>query len=391
MGLLEKMSFAGYVGGEPGHRQYACPNKLKLFKSQVQCKICGDGGHPTIDCPVKGAARKKIDDEYRNFLDNLARSELECMAKSSGSMLAFTGSGGAAAGSGSNPPRSAGGAAAASGANGIKKEYDEANLYVGYLPPTMDDDGLIGLFSHFGDVAMAKVIKDRNTGLSKGYGFVKYSDVSQANAAIAAMNGYHLEGRVVAVRVAGKPPQPKPPQPAVLPISGGYSSQPYMGVPRPLPPPGRCAPVPWGQSPPYASYPPPLPGSSMCNPAPHAAGQTAPPPYGVQYPPPAAPIPPPRAPFHPTDTAPSRDGAHNYPPVVAPPNSGAPIQPVPYPVYASCGASNAPPMYPLPYYSYIPTPYFPSVISVHPTRMNSEHSNCTLGLHLEPAYRYLWC
>ncbi|PUZ46819.1 hypothetical protein GQ55_7G112700 [Panicum hallii var. hallii] len=351
--------------GEPGHRQYACPNKMTTFKSDVQCKICGDGGHPTIDCPVKGMAGKKMDDEYQNFLAELGGgSAPESMTKSGGPMLALTGSGGssgASAGSGSNPPWSAGGGAAATGANGIKKDYDETNLYIGYLPPTMDDAGLISLFSQFGDIVMAKVIKDRNTGHSKGYGFVKYSDVSQANAAIAAMNGHHLEGRVIAVRVAGKPPQSAPPvsappsYPPADPASGGYSSQSYMGAPPPPPPPGSYAPVPWGNPPPYASYPPPPPGSSVYNPAPPAPGHTAPPPYGVQYPPPP---PPPAAPIPPPGTAPSSDAAQNYPPGITPPSSGAPTHPAPTPVYASSGTPNAPPMYPPPSYSY--SPYYPT-------------------------------
>ncbi|TVU14001.1 hypothetical protein EJB05_37442, partial [Eragrostis curvula] len=346
--------------GEPGHRQYACPNKGSTFKSDVQCKICGDGGHPTIDCPVKGNAGKKMDDEYQNFLAELGGgSAPESMNKSSGPMLALTGSGGSGggtAGLGSNPPWSSGAGGVATGANGIKKEFDETNLYIGYLPPTMDDDGLISLFSHFGEIVMAKVIKDRNTGQSKGYGFVKYQDVSQANAAIAAMNGHHLEGRTIAVRVAGKPPQPPvapgppvAPPPSYPPASSGYPSQPYMGAPPPPPPPGSYAPVPWGQPPPYASYPPPPPGSSMYNPPPPVPGQTAPPPYGVQYPPP-----PPAAPTPPPGTVPSSDGAQNYPPGVTPPSSGAPTQPAPAPVYASSGAPNVPPMYPPQPYSYAP-------------------------------------
>ncbi|CAO2043234.1 unnamed protein product [Urochloa humidicola] len=345
--------------GEPGHRQYACPNKMTTFKSDVQCKICGDGGHPTIDCPVKGMAGKKMDDEYQNFLAELGGgSAPESMTKSGGPMLALTGSGGsngASAGSGSNPPWSASGGAAATGANGIKKDYDETNLYIGYLPPTMDDAGLISLFSQFGDIVMAKVIMDRNTGHSKGYGFVKYSDVSQSNAAIAAMNGHHVEGRVIAVRVAGKPPQPAPaasasappPYASTDPASVGYSNQSYMGAPPP--PPGSYTPVPWGHPPPYASYPPPPPGSSVYSPAPPAPGQMAPPPYGVQYlPPPPAPA----APIPPPGTAPSSDGAQNYPPGVTPPNSGAPTHPAPTPVYASSSAPNAPKIYPPPPYSY---------------------------------------
>ncbi|KAF7016257.1 unnamed protein product [Triticum aestivum] len=351
--------------GEPGHRQYACPNRTTTFKSEVQCKICGDGGHPTIDCPVKGTSGKKMDDEYQNFLAELGGSAPESMNKSGGPMLAITGgSGGGGGGSGSNSPWAGGNGAATTGANGLKKDYDETNLYIGYLPPMFDDSGLINLFSQFGEIVMAKVIKDRNTGQSKGYGFVKYSDVSQANAAIAAMSGYHLEGRTIAVRVAGKPPQPAaPPGPPAAPApqmyhsadpsAGGYNSQPYMGGhPPPPAPPGSYAPVPWGQPPPYASYPPPPP-PGMYNPAP---GQTAPHSYGMQYPPPPAPVPPPGTT--------SNDGAQNYPPGVTPPSSGAPTQPVPAPAYGTSGAQNMPHMYPPPPYGY--APYYPSVTPVQP-------------------------
>ncbi|KAJ6800194.1 uncharacterized protein M6B38_203800 [Iris pallida] len=323
--------------GEQGHRQYACPARTSTFKSDVLCKICGDGGHPTIDCPMKGTG-KKMDDEYQNFLAELGGAAPDSQTRQT-SALPIMGS----TTPGSNPPW-AGGGVAASGipgaANGIKKEYDETNLYIGYLPPTLDDDGLIRLFSSFGQIVMAKVIKDRATNLSKGYGFVKYSSVEEANHAIASMNGYHFEGRVIAVRVAGKPPQPTvppgPPAPAAPPAypapdgPGGYPSQQYMaggpiGNPPP-PPPGSYggAPVPWGPPipPPYASYPPP--GSSMYTPVP--------PPYGMQYPPPPPP--------------PQSEAMQNYPPGVQPPTSSNMYSgvPSPYP---------PPPMNYAPYYASI--------------------------------------
>ncbi|KAL3524146.1 hypothetical protein ACH5RR_016980 [Cinchona calisaya] len=288
--------------GEPGHRQYACPSKTSTFKSDVLCKICGDGGHPTIDCPVKNTTGKKMDDEYQSFLAELGGTVPESSIKQSSATLALPGS------SGSNPPWVSGsntggdsGTTAGLGANIIKpKEYDETNLYIGYLPPTLDDDGLISLFSPFGEIVMAKVIKDRVTCLSKGYGFVKYADVQQANNAIASMNGHRLDGRTIAVRVAGKPPQPTvppgPPPPAMPTYhappqpTGAYPSQQYAaGGPIGTAPPGSYtgAPVPWGPPvpPPYANYPPPPPpppGSAMYTPLP---GQPFPP-YGVQYPPP---------------------------------------------------------------------------------------------------------
>ncbi|XP_019704821.1 splicing factor-like protein 1 [Elaeis guineensis] len=348
--------------GEPGHRQYACPARTTTFKSDVQCKICGDGGHPTIDCPMKGSG-KKMDDEYQNFLAELGGTAPESLTKQSSTLAIGSGS------SGSNPPWAGGsgaGAAAGTGAaNGIKKEYDETNLYIGYLPPTLDDDGLIRLFSSFGDIVMAKVIKDRTTGLSKGYGFVKYADVSMANAAIAAMNGYHLEGRVIAVRVAGKPPQPAVTPGPPASVAPTFPSQQYMAggpVANPPPPPGSYAPVPWGPPvpSPYAPYPPP-PGSSMYTPV---QGQSVPP-YGVQYPPPAQNVPPGTAP----QTSTSRESVQSYPPGAQSQSTTTPVQPVQNSVYSSTVAPSVPPMYPppppygyAPYYSAVPPPVLPPTV-----------------------------
>ncbi|KDP22445.1 hypothetical protein JCGZ_26276 [Jatropha curcas] len=318
--------------GEPGHRQYACPSRTTTFKSDVLCKICGDGGHPTIDCPVKGTTGKKMDDEYQNFLAELGGTMPESSTKQTATLALGPGS------SGSNPPwaSNTGGLGSANqpglGANGVKpiKEYDDTNLYIGYLPPNLDDDGLIGLFSPFGDIVMAKVIKDRVTGLSKGYGFVKYRDVQMANTAIASMNGYRIDGRTIAVRVAGKPPQPPvPPGPPsstvpTYPLSsqpvGAYPSQQFTpGGPLPnAPPTGFAAapasyagtPVPWGPHvpPPYAPYAPPPPGSTMYPPVP---GQPMPV-YGVQYPPTVQPVPS----GAPTQPVTSSEAQQSYPPGV---------------------------------------------------------------------------
>ncbi|XP_059317991.1 splicing factor-like protein 1 [Lycium ferocissimum] len=312
--------------GEPGHRQYACPSRTTTFKSDVLCKICGDGGHPTIDCPVKNTTGKKMDDEYQNFLAELGGTVPESSIKANSATLAL----GPGSSTGSNPPWASGNNASGGGgtsahpglgSNVMKpKEFDETNLYIGYLPPTLDDDGLINLFSPFGTIVMAKVIKDRLSGLSKGYGFVKYADVQQANSAITGMNGHSLEGRTIAVRVAGKPPQPTvppgPPAPSMptYPVPnqapGVYPSQQYatggpIGAP---PPPGGYGgtPVPWGPPvpPPYGAYPPP--GSTMYPPPP--PGQFAPP-YGAQYPPP--PMPPPSSGV-PSQTVSSGENQQNY-------------------------------------------------------------------------------
>lgn len=346
--------------GEPGHRQYACPARTSTFKSDVLCKICGDGGHPTIDCPMKGTTGKKMDDEYQNFLAELGGTGPESLTRQN-QPLPILGSNS----SGSNPPwasgNNAGGIGSTSQAGlamtGAKtgKEYDDTNLYIGYLPPNFDDDALIRLFSPFGDIVMAKVIKDRVTGLSKGYGFVKYSDVAQANQAICSMNGYRLEGRVIAVRVAGKPPQPAvppgPPAPTMptYPGSdkagGGYPSQQFTpGGPFGNVPPGSYMgmPVPWGPPvpPPYAAYTPPPPGSNMYTPV-----QSHPlPPYGMQYPPSVQTAPP----GAPSQSVPSSESQQSFPPGVQSQNNSS-LQSGPNNIYGNSLAGmppNVQPTYP---------------------------------------------
>ncbi|XP_074302302.1 splicing factor-like protein 1 [Silene latifolia] len=255
--------------GEPGHRQYACPAKTTTFKSDVLCKICGDGGHPTIDCPVKGTTGKKMDDEYKSFLAELGGTVPDSMKLESLESGSWQGGGGNGNGNGGGHP----GLGLNVGKN--NKELDETNLYIGYLPPTLEDEGLISHFSAFGEIVMAKVIKERGTNMPRGYGFVKYANVDQANAAIVGMNGRSIEGRTIAVRVAGKPAQPAPPQPQAnppapyLPPNQGLNSYPSQQFPSGghfVPPPSYGAPVPWGPPPPYPGYPPP-PGSSYYPPS----------------------------------------------------------------------------------------------------------------------------
>ncbi|KNA23548.1 hypothetical protein SOVF_023870 [Spinacia oleracea] len=342
--------------GEPGHRQYACPSRTTTFKSDVLCKICGDGGHPTIDCPVKGTTGKKMDDEYRNFLAELGGTVPDSLAKND-DCPSPAGSGGA----GSNPPWQSSSNPSNShpglGSNlGKPKDYDDTNLYIGYLPPNLDDDGLIRLFTPFGEIAMAKVIKDRVTQLSKGYGFVKYSNIEQANTAITSMNGYRLDGRTIAVRVAGKPPQPTasqppaapamPPYPAANQGPGAYPSQQYAtGGPLGGTPQGSYgAPVPWGPPvppPPYAAYPPPPPGSTYY---PSVQNHSLPP-YGIQYPPPSGPN------STSTQTVPPGDSQQNFPPGVQS-QSGTSVQSPTSGGYGS-SATMAPPAPP----TYLPSSY----------------------------------
>jgi polyadenylate-binding protein len=85
------------------------------------------------------------------------------------------------------------------------KEVDTSNLYIGNLPLSMDELKLLEHFLPFGKVTNIKVPRDHSSGLSKGYGFVKYSDSHHAAKAITHLNGVLVEGRKMEVRVAVSP------------------------------------------------------------------------------------------------------------------------------------------------------------------------------------------
>ncbi|OGJ90538.1 MAG: RNA-binding protein [Candidatus Raymondbacteria bacterium RifOxyA12_full_50_37] len=79
-------------------------------------------------------------------------------------------------------------------------------LYVGNLAYSIGDSELQQMFEACGTVASAKVITDRDTGRSKGFGFVEMTTDQEASSAISAMNGKEIEGRALTVNEA----RPKP-------------------------------------------------------------------------------------------------------------------------------------------------------------------------------------
>jgi len=80
------------------------------------------------------------------------------------------------------------------------------DIYVGNLAYSTNDESLRSAFSAYGEVSSARVVSDRMTGRSKGFGFVEMPDRAQAQAAIDALNGQELEGRTLRVNES----QPKP-------------------------------------------------------------------------------------------------------------------------------------------------------------------------------------
>ena len=88
-------------------------------------------------------------------------------------------------------------------------------LYVGNLPYSVRDSDLEQSFGQFGSVSSAKVMMERDTGRSKGFGFVEMGSDAEALAAIEGMNGAPLGGRNLVVNEA-RPMEPRPPR------SGGF-------------------------------------------------------------------------------------------------------------------------------------------------------------------------
>ncbi len=80
------------------------------------------------------------------------------------------------------------------------------NIYVGNLSWSMTDDDLSNLFSQYGAVTSAKILKEKNTGRSKGFGFVEMEDDEAAKTAIATLNESEVQGRKLIVNES----QPRP-------------------------------------------------------------------------------------------------------------------------------------------------------------------------------------
>ena len=82
------------------------------------------------------------------------------------------------------------------------------NIYVGNLPFEVTDDILQDAFAEYGEIASAKVITHRESGRSRGFGFVEMPNANEAESAIQAMNGKDYQGRALTVNES----QPKEPR-----------------------------------------------------------------------------------------------------------------------------------------------------------------------------------
>ena len=90
-------------------------------------------------------------------------------------------------------------------------------IYVGNLPYSVTDSSLQSNFAEFGGVSSAKVMTDRETGRSKGFGFVEMASAEVAQAAIEALHGMSVDGRTIVVNLARPREDGRSP--------GGYGAQ----------------------------------------------------------------------------------------------------------------------------------------------------------------------
>ena len=89
----------------------------------------------------------------------------------------------------------------AGGINNNKGGPAGCNLFIYHVPPTWGDDDIRLYFTPFGTIISATIMKDRATGLSRGFGFVSYDNPISAQQAVAAMNGMQADGKRLKVEL----------------------------------------------------------------------------------------------------------------------------------------------------------------------------------------------
>ncbi|CAL8279960.1 unnamed protein product [Boreogadus saida] len=81
---------------------------------------------------------------------------------------------------------------------------DEGKLFIGGLSFDTNEESLMAAFAKYGNIAKADVIRDKDTGRSRGFGFVKFDNADEAKDAMKGMNGTSLDGRSIRVDDAGR-------------------------------------------------------------------------------------------------------------------------------------------------------------------------------------------
>ena len=109
------------------------------------------------------------------------------------------------------------------------KDRGPKQLIINYLPVELSEEELKAVFEQYGPVECARFVCDKNTGKSKGYGFVYYYYSAHAAAAIAGMNGFELYGKLLRVSYA-VPQRPNPATTIIDPSTDSSSSSEDEGV-----------------------------------------------------------------------------------------------------------------------------------------------------------------
>jgi splicing factor 1 len=258
-------------GGTGGGATADAPWRLNVDRQEEQMnrdweRAQGGGGGavpwrsapPRPPPPGGGGGGQEMDGEYANFLDELS-------GKPSGGGGGGGGGGGSRGshnpygppgggpGHGGSPygPPGGGGSSygpggGGEGRGGRVEVGPDCNVYVGGLPPSFDDHQLRQLFAAYGEIASCNVIRDKETGMSRNFGFVNFLKGADAQNAIQSVNGYMVDGKTLQVRLKGAPAPPSfnrgapggpggPPPWARGPPSGNPYGPPPGGRP---PPPG---------------------------------------------------------------------------------------------------------------------------------------------------------
>lgn len=97
-----------------------------------------------------------------------------------------------------------------------------AKLFIVGFPKDMEEIELVELFSSYGTVNTVTIVTDKESGESKGYGFITMTDQADADRAIAAMDGAEIDDRKISVRIAEdkRPPSPEPIKKSFIPKAG---------------------------------------------------------------------------------------------------------------------------------------------------------------------------
>lgn len=178
------------------------------LKDEVACYLCGETTHTALNCPTKqievyqlpSDVKAKVQEQYER---DVARVNPEAAGKLDDEYQSFMRS------LGGNPPPELMGESTSSQshAGSISGRHrrpgdelpDDCKLYIGNLPPGIDEKGLAGLFEMYGHVLHAVVLND--SGSDRRYGFVHLPDASTARACCDAVNGRVVDGKSIVVRL----------------------------------------------------------------------------------------------------------------------------------------------------------------------------------------------